>query len=85
MDVRQEMTRIVKGVIEELIHQGIQILTLNSSESTGEVSGRFRAGQLVYDYRIKGGSVTYGPIGASASQGRADGLADRPLAVGAFQ
>lgn len=76
MDVRAEMAAIVKQVIEELIHQPIQVLTLNSSKATGEVNGRFRAAQLVYDYGIKGEEVTYKPIGFSGGQSKQDSGTD---------
>lgn len=76
MDIRAEMAAIVKGVIEELIHQPIQVLTLNSSKATGEVTGRFRAAQLVYDYGIKGEDVTYKPLGAGGAQARKDSGGD---------
>lgn len=64
MDRKKEMASIVRSVIQELLHQQIQIMTLNSSRATGTVSGRFRSGSLVYDYSIKGDDVSYKPVAA---------------------
>ncbi len=71
MDVRQETASLVKSIIDELIHQSVHLLTVNTSAATGETTGRFRAGQLTYDYRIQGDDVAYSPVGATDS-GRAD-------------
>jgi hypothetical protein len=79
MDVRQEMATIVRQVIGELIHAPVQVLTLNTRSSSGEVIGRFRSGQTIYDYQIKGENVSYRPMGASVDQARGDGLRDRPF------
>ncbi len=71
MDVRQETASLVKSIIDELIHDSVHLLTLNTSGATGETTGTFRAGQLVYNYRIQGNNVTYSPV-SDNSAGRAD-------------
>jgi len=71
VDVRQETTSLVKSIIDELIHDSVHLLTLNTSGATGETTGTFRAGQLVYNYRIQGDNVTYSPV-SDNSAGRAD-------------
>lgn len=81
MDARQEMAGLVREVIGELIHMPIQVLTLNTNRSSGEVTGRFRGGQVIYDYRIKGDDVTYRPMGSEPGKARADGIRDRRHAV----
>jgi hypothetical protein len=65
VDVRQETASLVKSIIDELIHESVQLLTLNLVRSTGQITGRFRAGRLVYDYKIAGDNVAYTPIGGS--------------------
>ena len=77
MDARQEMATIVRDVIAELIGAQITVLTLNSTRATGVVSGRFRSGSTIYDYKIQGEDVSYRPLSGSAGSARADGAADR--------
>jgi hypothetical protein len=71
VDVKQETASLVKSIIDELIHQDVHLLTVNTSAATGETTGRFRAGQLTYDYKIQGDDVAYSPVGATDG-GRAD-------------
>lgn len=81
MDRKEEMAGLVRDVIGELIHTQIQLMSLNTNSSTGEVSGRFRAGQTIYDYKIVGDEVMYRPMGATPAQARADGIRDRRFTV----
>ena len=76
-DVRDEMAAIVRREIERQFRQPVQLLSLLSSSTTGVVSGRFRSGQMVFAYQVKGQTVSYGPIGAGADQGRQDSTTDQ--------
>ncbi len=75
--VRSEIASIVRAEIESQFRQPVQLLSLNSTRATGAVSGRFRSGQMVFDYLVKGQTVSYGPIGAGAAQGRQDSTTEQ--------
>ncbi len=62
--VRAEIASIVTAELDRQFRQPIQLLSLNSSRATGAVTGRFRSGQMVFGYQIKGERVSYQPIGA---------------------
>ena len=62
--VRGEIASIVTAELKRQFRQPIQLLSLNSSRATGAVTGRFRSGQMVFGYQIKGERVSYQPIGA---------------------
>lgn len=66
----QEIARLVREELLTLI-QPVQLLSVNGSKATGEVSGRFRSSSMLFDYSIKGGKVRYRPVGAG---GRKDSL-----------
>jgi hypothetical protein len=59
--VREELLTLIRPV---------QLLSVNPSKATGEVSGRFRSNGILFDYSIQGGTVTYRPVGAGG--GRSD-------------
>jgi hypothetical protein len=62
--VQAEIASIVAAELKRQFRQSIQLLTLNSSRATGAVTGRFRSGQMIFNYQIKGEKVSYQPIGA---------------------
>ncbi len=68
--VRGEIASIVTAELERQFRQPIQLLSLNSSRATGAVTGRFRSGQMVFGYQIKGERVSYQPIGAELARPR---------------
>lgn len=59
----QEIARLVREELLTLIRP-VQLMTVNPSKSTGEVSGRFRSNGVLFDFRIGGGTVRYRPVGA---------------------
>lgn len=59
----QEIARLVREELLTLIRP-VQLLSVNPSKSTGEVSGRFRSNGVLFDYSIGGGTVRYRPVGA---------------------
>lgn len=67
----QEMARLVREELLTLI-QPVQLLSVNPSKATGEVSGRFRSNGTLFDYAIKGGTVRYRPLGSGGRQDSAD-------------
>lgn len=71
MSTLQEIARLVREELLTLI-QPVQLLSVNPSKSTGEVSGRFRSSSLLFDYSIQGGTVRYRPVGAGARQDSVD-------------
>ena len=66
----QEIARLVREELLTLIRP-VQLLSVNPSKSTGEVSGRFRSNGVLFDYSIGGGTVRYRPVGAGGGD-RAD-------------
>lgn len=70
------MAEIVMSMLRDLISP-VRLLSLNPESSTGKVSGRFRSGQLVFDYLFDGERINYGPIKGGQEQARRDGLMDR--------
>lgn len=69
-----EMARLVRAELSTLI-QPVQLLSVNPTKATGEVSGRFRSNGMLFDYKIAGGTVRYRPVGSGAqeSPSRRDG------------
>lgn len=65
----QEIARLVREELLTLIRP-VQLMSVNPSRATGEVSGRFKSNGVLFDYSIKGGTVTYRPVGAGG--GRSD-------------
>lgn len=59
----QEIARLVREELLTLI-QPVQLLSVNPSKGTGDVSGRFRSNGVLFDYTIGGGTVRYRPVGA---------------------
>lgn len=80
MGRRAEMARIVTEELKRLI-QPVRLMSLNVSQEKGEVSGRFRSNELLFDYTISGGEIRYKPIGDDAAKARSDGILDRAAAV----
>lgn len=58
----QEIARLVREELLTLIRP-VQLMTVNPSKSTGEVSGRFRSNGVLFDYSIGSGTVRYRPVG----------------------
>lgn len=75
MSTLQEIARLVREELLTLI-QPVQLLSVNPSKATGEVSGRFRSSSLLFDYSIKGGTVRYRPVGAGGRQDSVDVVED---------
>lgn len=71
MSTLQEMARLVREELLTLI-QPVQLLSVNPTRATGEVSGRFRSSGMLFDYSIKGGRVSYKPLGAGGRKDSAD-------------
>lgn len=71
MSTLQEIARLVREELLTLI-QPVQLLSVNPSRGTGEVSGRFRSSSLLFDYSIRGGTVRYRPVGAGGRQDSVD-------------
>lgn len=67
---------MVAEVLSEFISP-VQLLTLDTNSKTGEVSGRFRSGPMVFTYKIRGQRVSYSPLGGSKQEAKAQGAADR--------
>lgn len=63
----QEIARLVREELLTLI-QPVQLLSVNPSKGTGEVSGRFRSNGVLFDYTIGGGTVRYRPVGAGGDR-----------------
>ena len=59
----QEIARLVREELLTLIRP-VQLLSVNPSKGSGEVSGRFRSNGVLFDYSIGGGTVRYRPVGA---------------------
>lgn len=59
----QEIARLVREELLTLIRP-VQLLSVNPSKGTGDVSGRFRSNGVLFDYTIGGGTVRYRPVGA---------------------
>lgn len=66
----QEIARLVREELLTLIRP-VQLLSVNPSKGTGDVSGRFRSNGVLFDYTIGGGTVRYRPVGAGGGD-RAD-------------
>lgn len=67
MTTLQEIARLVREELLTLIRP-VQLISVNPSKATGEVSGRFRSNGILFDYAIKGGTVTYRPVGSGGSR-----------------
>jgi hypothetical protein len=80
MDNRAEMAVIVSQELQKLI-QPVQVLTLNPNRSTGEVSGRFRSNELIFEYSIKDGGISYAPLRGTPAAAREDAMRSRGDAV----
>lgn len=65
------MARLVRAALMEFI-QPVQLLSIDADKASGAVTGRFRSGEMVFDYQIKGEQVVYGPIGGSRSDADGD-------------
>jgi hypothetical protein len=65
----QEIARLVREELLTLIRP-VQLMSVNPSKATGEVSGRFKSNGVLFDYSIQGGTVTYRPVGSGG--GRSD-------------
>lgn len=80
-----EIARLVREELSSLI-QPVQLLSVNPSRTTGEVSGRFRSNGMLFDYAIKGGTVRYRPVGSGSQAGaaRRDGYEEVMAALGRF-
>jgi hypothetical protein len=76
MDQRQEIARMTAEVLSEFISP-VRLLTLDTDSKTGEVSGRFRSGPMVFTYKIKGERVSYSPLGGTKQEAAAKGKAER--------
>jgi len=67
----QEIARLVREELLTLIRP-VQLLSVNPSKDTGDVSGRFRSNGVLFDYTIGGGAVRYRPVGAGGGGDRSD-------------
>lgn len=79
------MARLVR---EELLSwiQPVQLLSLNPNRQSGEVSGRFRSSGMLFDYSIKGGTVSYKPVGTSGRKDAiSDGISDARILIAQLQ
>lgn len=77
MDPRTEMAAIVTSLLRELI-EPVQILSLSSDKASGAVSGRFRSGNLLFDYKLPGdGTISYAPLRGSTEEMRGDAIEQR--------
>ena len=70
-----EIARLVRAELSTLI-QPVQLLSVNPTKATGDVSGRFRSNGMLFDYTIGGGTVRYRPVGSGGRTDAADALAD---------
>lgn len=76
----QEIARLVREELLTLIRP-VQLLSVNPSKDTGDVSGRFRSNGVLFDYTIGGGTVRYRPVGAGGGGDRSD-AADQDVWAG---
>lgn len=67
MSTLQEIARLVREELLTLIRP-VQLMSVNPSKATGEVSGRFKSNGVLFDYSIQGGTVTYRPVGSGGSR-----------------
>lgn len=68
----QEIARLVREELLTLIRP-VQLMSVNPSKGSGEVSGRFRSNGVLFDYTIGGGTVRYRPLGGRGGD-RADAV-----------
>jgi len=80
MDQRLEMARLTREVLLEFI-QPVQLLTIDSDQASGAVSGRFRSGPLLFEYRIKDEKVSYTPLGGTQKAAARAGQKDQGKAL----
>jgi predicted ABC-type ATPase len=80
MDQRLEMAQLTREVLLDFI-QPVQLLTIDADQATGAVSGRFRSGPLLFEYKIKGEKVSYSPLGGTEKAATRAGEKDQGKAL----
>lgn len=73
--MKLDLADAVVDLLSDFI-QPVKLLQVNPDRGDGAVSGRFRSGTALFDYRIKGESISYGPIAAGQGLEREDASED---------
>lgn len=72
------MARLTKEELSSWI-QPVQLLSLSPNKSTGSITGRFRSSGILFDYQIKGETVSYKPVGSGSGRNDAADLGNEEL------
>lgn len=68
---QQEIARLVREELTALI-QPVQLVSVKTNRTTGEVSGVFRSNGVPFNYSIKDEVVRYGPVGITTARSDAE-------------